>query len=162
MFKNRKQLFLLSVTSSVFIGAGTRHLFILISYLYIHEVPTKHPWEKNLDPRNNHKKKFQPHEIPTRKNFGPTKYHEKKIEPTKYSHKKISNPRNIHEKNFGPTKYPWKKIGPTKTWWHHGTRPTRPRMAWNPRNLAHSFLHSKVGSSLQLYWERDPSTDVLL
>ena len=51
LFKNWKQF--LSVTYSVFIGAGVRHLRILILDLYIQEVPTKHPREKNLKPRKN-------------------------------------------------------------------------------------------------------------
>ena len=56
MLKDWRQLFL-SVIYFIFIGAGLRDLFILIPPLYIHEVPTKHPRVKILDP-----------EIPIRKN----------------------------------------------------------------------------------------------
>ena len=48
-------------------------------------------------------------------------------------------------------KYPRKKIwiheipkkkncGPTKARWHNGTKPTRPTMVRDPRNLAHSKI----------------------
>ena len=67
VLKNCKE-FLLSVTYSVFIGAGVRGLFIIVPHLlYINEVPTKHSREKNLDPRNTHRKKFWTHKTPTRK-----------------------------------------------------------------------------------------------
>ena len=67
VLKNWKQLFL-SVTYSLFIVAGVRHLFILILHLYNHEVPAKHPRDK-----------VWTHEIPTRKNFRLTKYPRQKI-----------------------------------------------------------------------------------
>ena len=57
MLKNWKQLFL-SVTYSIYLGAGVQHLFIYISHLYIHELPAKHPREKMLDPLNTYEKKF--------------------------------------------------------------------------------------------------------
>ena len=127
--------------------------------------PTKYPREKIWDPRNTHEKKFETHEIPTRKYFGPTKYprqkildprntHEKKFRTneiptrknlgtTKYPREKILDPPNTHEKKFetheiptrkyfGPTKYPRRQDGTD------GSRPTRPTMACDPRNLAHS------------------------
>ena len=73
VLRNWKQLFL-SVTYSVFIGAGVRYLFVLISHLSIHEVPTKHPRGKILDPRNIHEKKFWTHEITMRKNLDPQRH----------------------------------------------------------------------------------------
>ena len=40
---------------------------------------------------------------------------------------------------------PTRKIfGPTKAQWHGGTRPTRPTMARDPRNLAHSFNYNQM------------------
>ena len=42
--------------------------------VYIHQVPTKHPQEKTLDPRKYPREKIWTHEIPTRKKFGPMKY----------------------------------------------------------------------------------------
>ena len=109
VLKNWKQLFL-SVTYSLFIVAGVRHLFILILHLYNHEVPAKHPREKILDPRN-----------ATRKNFGPRNTHEIKFGPTKYPREKISDSQNTHDKKswiheipsrktFRFTKYPRKKM----------------------------------------------------
>ena len=59
-----------------------RHLFILISHLYIHELPTKYPREKVLDPRNTYKKKL------------PTKYPPEKILD------QILDPRNFDERKF--------------------------------------------------------------
>ena len=56
VFKNWKQF--LSVTYSVFIGAGVQDLRILFPDLYIQEVPTKHPREKISDPQNTHEKKI--------------------------------------------------------------------------------------------------------
>ena len=92
------------------IGGGVCYLFILVSHLGIHQLPTKHPREKVLEPRNIYEKKFWTHKIPTRKN----------LEPTKFTQEKILNPRNAHEKsfriheittrkNFGSTKYPREK-----------------------------------------------------
>ena len=123
VLKNWKQLFL-SVTYSVFIGAGVRYLFIFIPHLYNHEVPMQHAREKNLYPRNYPQEKYWTYEIPTRKNFGPTKYPREKIfEPTKYPREKISDSRNTHEKNFWThegTVVRWHKTHET----HHSTRPT--------------------------------------
>ena len=83
----------------------------------------------------------------------------KKIRTTKYPREKISYPRHTHKekirnheipkrKYFEPTKYSREKIlDPRNT--HEGTRPTRPTMARDPRNLAHSqkllhhYQHSK-------------------
>ena len=103
VLKNRKQFFL-SVTYSVFIGAGVRYLFIFISHLVNHKVPMKHAREKNfgltkiptrkkLDPRNTH-------EIPTRKNLDSQNTHKKKSGPTKYPREKILSPRKTYEKKF--------------------------------------------------------------
>ena len=39
----------LSVTYSKLIGGGVCHLFIILSHLYIHELPTKYPREKVLE-----------------------------------------------------------------------------------------------------------------
>ena len=36
--------------------------------------------------------------------------------------------------------FTWKKFVPTKTRWYYDTRPTRPVMEWEPRNLLHRFL----------------------
>ena len=91
----------------------------------------KFPREKILNPPNTHEEKFGTHEMPARKNWGSTKYQQEKI----------YDPRNTHEKNSGLTKYPQEKIGdprlPTKTQWHHGTRPTRPTIAHDPLNMSH-------------------------
>ena len=45
---------------------------------------------------------------------------------------KILDSRNTHEKKFGTHEIP------TKARWHDGTRPTRPTMVRDLRNLAHS------------------------
>lgn len=60
----------------------------------------------------------------------------------------------LTRKNSGPMKYPreqildslntfakkiWTHKIPTKARWHTGTRPSRPTMAHDPRNLAHLF-----------------------
>ena len=126
VLKNRKQFFL-SVTYSVFIGAGVRYLFIFISHLVNHKVPMKHAREKNfgltkiptrkkLDPRNTH-------EIPTRKNLDSQNTHKKKSGPTKYPREKISDSRNSHVKNFRThegTMARWHETHES----HDGTRPT--------------------------------------
>ena len=113
-------------------------------------------------PRNIHEKKYWTHEIPTRKNFGPTKYASRKIVNPQHTHEKKFR---IHEtptrKNLETSKYPgekfWthktpkrKNFGPTKTERHHDTRP---KMAQDPRNLAHSFCVnlSGIGAILKLF-----------
>ena len=84
-----------------------------------------------LDPRNTHEKKSLTHEIPTGENFG----------PTKYPRDKILDPRNTHEKKFETHEIATRKVfGPTKARWHGDTSPTRPMMARDSRNLAHSFF----------------------
>ena len=95
---------------------------------WIHE-PTKFSWEK-----------FWTDEITTRKNLGSTKYPRKKVGLTKYPPEKIWDPlqkisdtRNTHKKIFSTNEMP------TKAQWHDSTRPTRPTMAHDPRNLAHSL-----------------------
>ena len=50
-----------------------RHLFLLL-YSYIREVPTKHPREKILNPRNTHKKNFRPAKYPREKNWEPRRH----------------------------------------------------------------------------------------
>ena len=67
-----------------------------------------------MDPQNTHKKTILTHQIPTRKNFGVTKY--------------------LRKKKF------WTHEIPTKARWHDGTKPTRPTIALEPRNVAHSFI----------------------
>ena len=83
--------------------------------------------------------------LPSRENF----------EPTKYRREKIGDPRNTHEKKLGTHQLPkGKKCGthelptrktfgthelPTRVRWHDSTRPTRPTMARDPPNLAHSL-----------------------
>ena len=70
----------------------------------------------------------------------------------KYPREKLLDPRNTHEKKIETHEIPTKKIlGPTKGRWHGGTRPTRPTMARDPRNLAHSILNT-VNSIL---WKSD-------
>ena len=101
-----------NVTSFELIGGGMWHLFILISHLHIHDLPTKYSREnfctykistrKNLRLTNSHEEKFWTHELSTRKKF--------------WTHE-------IHTQ---------KKCRPTKAWWHgdtmtqthHGRRPT--------------------------------------
>ena len=79
-----------------------------------------------LDPRNSHEKKIWTHEIPTKNNF----------RPTKYPGEEIWNPRNTCEKKHWTHEISTRKnYGTTKAWWYDGTRPT---MARDPRNLAHS------------------------
>ena len=91
--------------------------------------PTKYPREKVWDLGNTHEKKIGTHEIPTKKS----------LRSTKYPRKKVWDARNTHEKIFWTHKIPTGKIfGPTKARWHSGTRPTRPTMARDPRNLARS------------------------
>ena len=79
--------------------------------------------EKILDPPNTHENKFQTLETPTRKNFG----------HTKYPQENILDPRYTHEKKF------WTQEIPTKGRWHDSTKPTRPTIARDPRNLANSL-----------------------
>ena len=79
---------------------------------------------------------------PTNENYEIT--HERKFWTHEIRTEKIWNPQNTHEKIFKSHKiHTWKKFSsheiPSKAGWHHGTRPTRPTMARDPRNLAHSF-----------------------
>ena len=126
VYRNWKQLFL-SVTYSVFIGAGMRHKFILF-FTYIFA-----SYQRNIL-----EKKFWTHEILTKKHFGLTKCLRQKIwthqiptrtgfGPKKYPREKISNPRNSHEKTFGTLEIPTRNyFRPTKARWYDGTRSTRP------------------------------------
>ena len=86
-----------------------------------------------MGPRNTRERKILTHEIPTTKHFGPTNTHQKILDPQNPK-RKISDPRNTHEKNF------WTHEIPTKSRWHDGTKPTRPTIARDPRNLAHSIF----------------------
>ena len=88
---------------------------------------------------------FESRNQPQQKKIGPTKYsREKKIGPTEYPREKLLDPRNTHEEKLEPTKYPRKKFWtheiPTEARWHDGTKPTRPTIPRDPRNLAHCFL----------------------
>ena len=77
-----------------------------------------------LDPRNTYKIKFWTHE--------------------KYPREKISDPRNTHENKSWTHEIPTRKdFEPTKARWQHSTRPT---MAQDPWNLAHSviFLRASI------------------
>ena len=47
----------------------------------------------------------------------------------KYPREKTLDSRNTHEKSYGPT----------KARWHDATKPTRPTVAGDPRNLPHSL-----------------------
>ena len=92
--------------------------------------------------RWSHAKKFRAHEIPTRKKFEPTKYSQEKIWDTRNAYEKIFWTREIPTRKYsGPTR---KYFGPTKYLRRHdSTRPTRPTMACDPRNLAHSCLYKE-------------------
>ena len=55
----------------------------------------------------------------------------------KYQQENIETHKMPTIKYFGPTKYPQEKLsGPQR---HDGTRSTRPTMARDPQNLAHSI-----------------------
>ena len=101
-----------NVTSIELIGGEMWHLFILISHLQIHDLPTKYSREnfctykistqKNLRLTNSHEEKFWTHELSTRKKF--------------WTHE-------IHtQKKYRPTKAWWH--GDTMTQTHYGRRPT--------------------------------------
>ena len=62
------------------------------------------------------------------KNIGLMKHPQKKLWTNKYQREKILDPGNTLQKSFGPM----------KARWHGGTRPMRPTMARDSRNLAHS------------------------
>ena len=68
--------------------------------------------------------------------------------PTKYPREKILDPRNTHEKKFTTYEIPTRRnFGPRMAQWHDDTRPTKPTMAEDPRNLTHS-LKSKSRAEL--------------
>ena len=75
-----------------------------------------------MGPGNTYEKRFWTHELPQEKNLG----------PTKHPRENTWDPRNTHEKIF------WAHSIPTKTGWRGATRPTRPKMARDPQNFAHS------------------------
>ena len=70
----------------------------------------------------------------------------KHFEPTKVPTRKKLDPRDTHDKKFGThEKKLWthkilttKNYGLAKSWWHNGTRPTRPTMARDPQKFAYS------------------------
>ena len=78
--------------------------FILILYLYIHEVPTKHPREIILEPRNTHVKKIWTHEIPAKKYLDPRNTHKKKFRTHDYE------PKNSNENKFSTHEIPTRKL----------------------------------------------------
>ena len=101
---------------------------------------TKLPKGENVEhTRKNfgYKKTFWTHKIPTRKVLNPQNNHENNFGLTKYPHEKILDPRNTDEKIFCTHDIP------TKAQWRDGTRPTKPMMAPDLRNLAHSELWMK-------------------
>ena len=57
--------------------------------------------------------------------------------PTNYPREKYLDPRNTHEKTFRTHKKP------SKAQCYDGTRPTRPTMASDSLNLAHSLITNK-------------------
>ena len=67
-------------------------------------------------------------------------FHGKDFRPMKILTRKNLDPRNTNEKKFQTHEIPTRKnYGPTKARWHDSMRPTRPTMARDPRNLAHSI-----------------------
>ena len=72
-----------------------------------------------LYPRNTPKENVCTYDVPTKKSFGPTKCLRKKF----WTHEILTR------KTFAPISYPQM---------HNISRPTRPTIARDPRNLAHS------------------------
>ena len=109
---------------------------------------TKYPQEKISDSRIS-RRKLGIHEIPTIKNFRPKKYQREKILDPR---EKNLDPPNIHEKKN------WTHEIPKKARGNDGTQTTRPTIAHDPRNLAHSsymislflsvFLSSSFSSTI--------------
>ena len=65
-----------------------------------------------------------------------------------YRREKISDPRNTHEEKFQTHEIAMRqKLNPRR---HNSTRPTRPTMAQDPRNLVHSFANNGKKSSVFL------------
>ena len=56
-------------------------------------------------------------------------------------HEKITDLQKTHDKKFWTLKIPmmkfWDHEIPTNVRWHDDTKPTRPMIARDPRNLAH-------------------------
>ena len=71
--------------------------------------------------------------LPTRENVEPTR---KNLGTTKYQREKYLEPRNTHGEHFWPTQY---SRNTTKARWHDSTRSTKPTMARDQQNLAHSI-----------------------
>ena len=104
-----------------------------------------------------HEKKFHTknsHE----KNFVPTKYPRSKTWTHEILTKKISDPRNTTREYIGHTKYSQGNIFdhgiPTKTQWHDSSRPMRPLIARDPRNLARYFCFHE-------YFQKQPLRGIL-
>ena len=104
---------------------------------WTHEILTR----KNFGPTKYSRKKFWTHKVHIRKNFGPTKYPREKNSDSWISTRKLRTYKKVTTKNSGPLKYPWWKFWdheiPTNVRWHDDTKPTRPTIARDPRNLAH-------------------------
>ena len=77
---------------------------------------------ENFGLTNTHEQKFQTHEMLTSKNFRPTKCSREKFQTHKI-----------------PQKF-WTHEIPTKVRWLDGTKPTRPTIAREQGNLAHSYI----------------------
>ena len=104
---------------------------------WTHEILTR----KNFGPTKYSRKKFWTHKVHIRKNFGPTKYPREKNSDSWIFTRKLRTYKKVTTKNSGPLKYPWWKFWdheiPTNVRWHDDTKPTRPTIARDPRNLAH-------------------------
>ena len=119
--------------------------------LFFMQPTTENPWitklatRKKVDPRNTHEKKI----------LDPRNIHEKNIWTDEKPTKNIFlDPRSTNERNIWTHKIPTRKyFGLTKAQWHDNTRPTRPKIARNPLNLAHSTYTASYSylSSLSSY-----------
>ena len=97
-----------------------------------HEILTR----EILYPRNIHEENVCTRSVPTRKSYGPTKFlREEILDPTKYV------------KNF------WTHELPTKVRRYDISRPTRPTMARDLRNLADSQKYLYVKYFFQVSWK---------
>ena len=90
-----------------------------------------HPTTENYE--ITHERKLWTHKILTRKNRLTTDPREKNLDTRKTHVKKFGTHKITTRKYFGPTKYPRENILDPQR--HDGTRPT---MACDPGNLAHS------------------------
>ena len=122
----------LSNKSRIYYCVGTEYVvwdnfYATISHAVNKWKQQNYPREKIWDPRNTQEKRSGIHEIPMRKNLG----------TTNYLREKIWDLRNTHEKKFVTHEIP------TKARWHNTIKPTRPTMARDQRNLAHSLRSCK-------------------